>query len=88
MRLIDADKLELKHYIQRVSDKVIRYNGTQPEYANYDILAHDIANAPTVKAIPIEWILKWACEFIDPNSEGYKMAMELVHDWRKENEAN
>lgn len=37
-------------------------------------------------AIPIEWILKWACEFIDPNSEGYKMAMELVHDWRKENE--
>lgn len=36
--------------------------------------------------IPIEWILKWACEFIDPNSEGYKMAMELVHDWRKENE--
>lgn len=39
-----------------------------------------------VEAIPIEWILKWACEFIDPNSEGYKMAMELVHDWRKENE--
>lgn len=37
------------------------------------------------KAIPIEWILKWACEFIDPNSEGYKMAMELVHDWEKEN---
>ena len=45
-------------------------------------------NAPTVEAIPIEWILKWACEFIDPNSEGYKMAMELVHDWRKENEEN
>lgn len=41
-----------------------------------------------VEAIPIEWILKWACEFIDPNSEGYKMAMELVHDWRKENEEN
>lgn len=40
------------------------------------------------KAITIEWILKWACEFINPNSEGYKMAMELVHDWEKENEAN
>lgn len=37
-------------------------------------------------AIPVEWILKWACGFIDPNSEGYKMAMELVHDWEKENE--
>lgn len=35
--------------------------------------------------IPVEWIVKWTCEFIDPNSEGYKMAMELVHDWRKEN---
>ena len=47
-----------------------------------------INEQPEVKAIPIEWILKWACEFIDPNSEGYKMAMELVHDWRKENEEN
>ena len=44
--------------------------------------------AEEIKAIPIEWILKWACEFIDPNSEGYKMAMELVHDWEKENETN
>lgn len=37
-------------------------------------------------AIPIEWILKWACEFCNPTSEGYKMAMELIHDWRKEYE--
>lgn len=36
-------------------------------------------------AIPVEWILKWACEFCNPNSEGYKMAMELIHDWEKEN---
>lgn len=48
----------------------------------------DVLEAPTVNAIPVEWLLKWACEFIDPNSEGYKMAMELVHDWRKENEEN
>ena len=39
-------------------------------------------------AIPIERILKWACEFINPNSEGYKMAMELVHDWEKQNADN
>ena len=45
-----------------------------------------ILNQPEIEAIPIEWILKWACGFIDPNSEGYKMAMELVHDWEKENE--
>lgn len=87
MRLIDADKLELKHYIQRVSDKVIRYNGTQPEYANYDILAHDIANAPTVKAIPIEWIEKQMAK-----RENYgNIANAIGHlllEWEKENETN
>lgn len=72
MRLIDADKLR----INCVCVDRICVDG------------RTIENAPTVKAIPIEWILKWACEFIDPNSEGYKMAMELVHDWRKENEEN
>ena len=83
MRLIDADKLELKHYIQRVSDKVIRYNGTQPEYANYDILAHDIANAPTVKAIPIEWIEEWGWK----NGMSESMSLRvMIDDWEKENE--
>ena len=38
------------------------------------------------KLIPIEWIVKWAWAFMDKNSEGYKMAMELLHDWEKEND--
>lgn len=41
---------------------------------------------PTNKAVPVEWIVKWAWAFMDKNSEGYKMAMELLHDWEKENE--
>lgn len=94
MRLIDADKLELKHYIQRVSDKVIRYNGTQPEYANYDILAHDIVNAPTVKAIPIEWIEEWQNRhewkydsYFTMRDGKPKYAIEcMIEDWEKENE--
>ena len=49
-------------------------------------IAHEEAIEFLKQSIPVEWILKWACEFIDPDSEGYKMAMELVHDWRKENE--
>lgn len=56
MRLIDADKLELKHFVQRVTEQPISYEGTQPIYANYDIIAYDVDNAPTVKAIPIEWL--------------------------------
>ena len=83
MRLIDADKLELKHYIQRVSDKVIRYNGTQPEYANYDILAHDIANAPTVKAITVEWISKYSRTPI--SNADYWEIMRMVTAWEQEN---
>jgi hypothetical protein len=38
------------------------------------------------EAIPIEWIVKWAWAFMDKNTEGYKMAMELLHDWEAEND--
>lgn len=75
MRLIDADKLE-NDIVENITVKAVSR------------MLAITQGQPTVKAIPIEWILKWACEFIDPNSEGYKMAMELVHDWRKENEEN
>lgn len=54
MRLIDADKLELKHFVQRVTEQPISYEGTQPIYANYDIIDYDVDNAPTVNAIPID----------------------------------
>ena len=74
MKLIDLDEIEYFTLVDK--DGIPRYK----------IEIGD--GLPIVKAIPIEWILKWACEFIDPNSEGYKMAMELVHDWRKENEEN
>ena len=82
MRLIDADKLI------EICDKGWRLGSAINTKIYHTVDASDIRSQPTVKAIPIEWILKWACEFIDPNSEGYKMAMELVHDWRKENETN
>lgn len=80
MRLIDADKLELKHFVQRVTEQPISYEGTQPIYANYDIIAYDVDNAPTVKAIPIEWIKK--------HYGWLTMASEMIEDWEKENEHN
>lgn len=89
MRLIDVDKLELKHYVQRVSDKVIGYNGTQPKYANYDILAYDIANAPTVKAITIEWIEKQIKKALSVDSVNLFYVGSLKHlikEWEKEND--
>ena len=95
MRLIDADKLELKHYVQRVTDKPIGYGGTQPIYANYDIIAYDVDNAPTVNAIPIEWIVKRINYYSDlilkhPNEKELLYSqtelISLLEDWERENE--
>jgi len=77
MRLIDADKI-------RYSDMS---DGHVPGGLWYTF-KDNVDKIPTVEAIPIEWIEKWACEFCNPNSEGYKMAMELIHDWRNENAEN
>lgn len=58
MRLIDADELRYHFYVQR-TEEIIEYAGTQPVYKYTDVLAYDIDKAPTVKAIPIEWILNY-----------------------------
>lgn len=55
MKLIDADKLELKHYVQG-GDVLLGYAGTIPLYHYVDVIKEDINNAPTVEAIPIEWL--------------------------------
>lgn len=69
MRLIDADELERK---------VRWYGGNTagllPQY--------ELINAPTVKAIPIEWIERKLAEhwYVDYDIR------ELLEDWEKENE--
>ena len=98
MRLIDADKLELKHYVQRVTDKPIGYGGTQPVYANYDIIAYDVDHAPTVEAIPIEWIKKQIEKYVEWTTFKFHIDVDdiearncleyLLEDWEKENETN
>lgn len=86
MRLIDADKLELKHFVQRVTEQPISYEGTQPIYANYDIIAYDVDNAPTEKAIPIEWIEKWIKEVEIREHITLYDVRDMLKDWEKENE--
>lgn len=54
-KLIDADKLVPKHFLQR-TDKIIGYGGTQPIYEYVDVIAYDVDGAPTVEAIPISFI--------------------------------
>lgn len=83
MMLIDADKLELKHFVQW-ADVVVGYNGTQPKHKHTDIIAYDISGAPTVDAIPIEWINNWMAK--SENTYNREQVYEMLEDWEKENE--
>ena len=83
MRLIDADKLQIKHFVQR-GDQPIGYEGTQPLYDYTDLIAYDVDNAPTVKAIPIEWINNWLNT--GRNAKYFIPMMRMVEDWEKEND--
>lgn len=86
MRLFDADKLQVKHYLQR-SEHPIGYEGTQAVYDYKDVLAYDIESAETVEAIPIEWIKKWISERNDFPTMPYNQHIwGMLDDWEKENE--
>ena len=80
MRLIDADKLVSHTYtIDR----------------DHDYETYDIEHAPTVEAIPIEWIEKWLDEFLgvkleeeitdlDPFKKNvYQGILLMYNDWRR-----
>lgn len=80
MRLIDADKLVSHTYtIDR----------------DHDYEVYDIEHAPTVEAIPVEWIEKWLDEFLgvkleeeitdlDPFKKNvYQGILLMYNDWRR-----
>ena len=72
-RLIDADKLRIN---------CVCVNGICVD-------GRTIENAPTVKAIPIEWIVKWYRRALD--NSGFMgdetiSVGDLLADWEKENE--
>ena len=83
MRLIDADKL-----------KTTAVLGVQLQHADsqyyYFYEEETIDKAPTVKAIPIEWIEKYikqnycTCDLVYPE----EFLKELVTWWGEENESN
>lgn len=85
MRLIDADKLLEPGYTD-MFDAPIRFTMLS-RYA--------IENAPTVKAIPMEWIVKRINHYSDliltyPNEKELLYSqtelISLLEEWEKENE--
>ena len=70
MRLIDADKVKRAFIGNRYGTKAIEYV---------------IDEAPTVKAITVEWIEEWGWK----NGMSESMSLRvMIDDWRKENETN
>lgn len=75
-RLIDADKLRIN---------CVCVNGIC-------IDGRTIENAPTVKAIPIEWIWKWYDEETHRLGDGWTHVehpysiKRMIEDWERENE--
>lgn len=86
MRLFDADKLQVKHYLQR-SEHPIGYEGTQAVYDYKDVLAYDIESAETVEAVTIEWIAKYMAS-IDSETKyaEQRIIQYMLEKWKKENE--
>ena len=90
MRLIDADKLPYVNKVILVDDVdgdiTITVAKEHTSYVNDE--------APTVKAIPIDWILKWAnrncmyCydyDYPTEKTDGWFDINNMVKDWAKEN---
>lgn len=85
MRLIDADKL---HYIRKWFE-----DSGKSEVV---VFAKEIDKAPTVKAISVEWIEKYAKRFIELENRNYfayrgfsdigEAILNMLENWEKENE--
>ena len=86
MRLIDADKLELKQTVR------IHINGLEEYFACYSYHKADIEEATTVDAIPVEWVEKYMNKFqlygVCGDEYFILHNMLCAWEWEKENETD
>ena len=87
MRLIDADAL-MKEYAEFVKES---NNSDFADVPTWNDAVSLLGSAPTVKAIPIEWIKKWCNEEHNRKSLEERLlkrygVITMLEDWEKENE--
>lgn len=70
MRLIDADELEMK-VVHRDTD------GWGPQYG---VFAYQLREAPTIDAIPVDWLRERASRMLD-FGEGIE---RIIQEWQDE----
>ena len=70
-------------------DELFKRIAKQETWNIPDFVYDEIRNAPTVKAIPIEWIKKWCNEHSRKSLEERLLkrcgVITLLEDWEKEN---
>ena len=93
MRLIDSDKVIQSVDRQMIIARELLGNDTQvQEFVSIaeQSIKQEISNAPTVQAIPIEWIMwVWRRNQPDDTQEDVWMrlgVLKMLRDWEKENE--
>ena len=80
-RLIDADALKYEP-LPKGERNYRTYNLDDAYEDGYDDAFVDVRNAPTIDAIPIEWLIRMRNEH---NNDGFAWIYEAVmDDWRKE----
>lgn len=82
MRLIDADALAAELYKHHVHDD----EELEPLIYLADA-ERVIANAPTVDAIPVEWMIEKELDLKNKDAALSRAAWLVLHAWRKEQEA-
>ena len=98
MRLIDADKLILSLSDWELQNAPLKVGNQPKEFTSFDMdcmvwrTIRDCESAveeqPTVQAIPVEWIKKWASHWSDRYWVYKDTALQIIEDWEKENANN
>ena len=87
MKLIDVDALLKSHCIALNGEyeSCAKCLGTPYECCCLEIKGEDIYAAPTIDAIPVEWMISWINRH--PNDLRCAWFASLEMEWRKEQEA-
>lgn len=79
-RLIDADRLKERFRLRTLESKQIAYTSqVYVDVADFMMVLDEVKQAPTVDAIPIDWINWWLSYHDSWNREG---VVSLVRDWQ------
>ena len=85
MKLIDADKVQMKLFEECQNIRHFDKDRKKPQiFADgIDFAWVMLDNAPTVKAITIEWIRNWLGKLKNVYDDS---VYQMLEDWEKENE--